>query len=74
MDHTEGIVIREQRGHYHVATGNRVVDCAVSSRLRKQLQYPAPARKSLFEQIETAVAQERYEQAAILRNRLHGLN
>ena len=37
-------------------------------------RYPAPARKSLFEQIETAVAEERYEQAAILRNRLRGLN
>ena len=37
-------------------------------------RYPEPARESLFEQIETAVAEERYEQAAILRNRLRGLN
>ncbi len=37
-------------------------------------RYPAGAREHLFEQIETAVAEERYEQAAMLRNRLRGLN
>ncbi len=40
METIEGTVIREHRRHYHVATGNGVVDCAISSRLRKQLQYP----------------------------------
>jgi len=36
----EGTVIRQHLGHYIVATGATVIDCAVSSRLRKQLQYP----------------------------------
>ena len=36
----EGTVIRQYRGHYYVATGDSVVDCAISSRLRKQLTYP----------------------------------
>ena len=52
MDHTEGIVIRDQRGHYHVATGNRVVYCAVSSRLRKQLQYPQAAPGSRRKRVQ----------------------
>ena len=36
----EGTVIRQHLGHYIVATGTDVIDCAISSRLRKQLQYP----------------------------------
>lgn len=39
-----------------------------------QRKYPACARENLLDQIQTAVAMERYEQAAILRNRLRGLN
>ena len=39
-----------------------------------QRKYPACARENLLDQIQTAVAMERYEQAAILRNRLLGLN
>ncbi len=53
MEHTEGIVIREYRRHYHVATGNRVVDCAVSSKLRKQLQYPEAAPGSRRKRVQS---------------------
>ncbi|MBT5832315.1 MAG: ribosome small subunit-dependent GTPase A, partial [Candidatus Latescibacteria bacterium] len=36
----EGTVIRQHLAHYIVATNNGVITCAVSSRLRKQLEYP----------------------------------
>ncbi len=36
----EGTVIRQYLGHYHVASGSTIIDCALSTRLRKQLQYP----------------------------------
>ena len=52
MEHTEGIVIREHRRHYHVATGNRVVDCGISSKLRKQLQYPEAAPGSRRKRVQ----------------------
>ncbi len=36
----EGTVIRQYLGHYYVASGSTIIDCALSTRLRKQLQYP----------------------------------
>jgi len=36
----EGIVIRQYLGHYYVSDGSGEVDCAISSKLRKQLEYP----------------------------------
>lgn len=52
MEPIEGIVIREHRRHYYVAAGNRVVDCAVSSKLRKQLQYPEAAPGSRRKRVQ----------------------
>ncbi|MDE2889957.1 MAG: ribosome small subunit-dependent GTPase A [Gemmatimonadota bacterium] len=52
MEHIEGIVIREHRRHYYVAAGSRVVDCAVSSKLRKQLQYPEAAPGSRRKRVQ----------------------
>ena len=40
MEDTEGIVVRQHLGHYFVSIGEKQWDCAVSSRLRKQLEYP----------------------------------
>ncbi|MDA0747254.1 MAG: ribosome small subunit-dependent GTPase A [bacterium] len=40
MSDLEGTVIRQHQRHYLVSTGSRVVDCAISSLLRKDLQYP----------------------------------
>lgn len=36
----EGTVIRQHLAHYIVATTSQVITCALSSRLRKQLEYP----------------------------------
>ena len=36
----QGTVIRQYRGHYYVAFDDRLIDCAISSRLRKNLTYP----------------------------------
>jgi ribosome biogenesis GTPase len=36
----EGIVVRKHLGHYFVVIGDEVWDCAISSRLRKHLEYP----------------------------------
>ncbi len=40
MNETEGIVVRQHLGHYFVVIGGEQWDCAISSRLRKQLEYP----------------------------------
>ena len=48
----EGTVIRQYLGHYYVSDGSRVIDCAVSSRLRKQLQYPEAAAGSRRKRVQ----------------------
>lgn len=40
MKNTQGIVVRQYLGHYFVVIDGREWDCATSSRLRKQLEYP----------------------------------
>ena len=37
---TEGTVFKKLQGHYFVYTGNEIVTCSISNRLRKYLQYP----------------------------------
>ncbi len=36
----EGTVLRQNLGHYFVSSDSKVVDCALSTLLRKQLEYP----------------------------------
>ena len=43
----QGVVFRKQVGHYYARAGGRVMDCAMSSRLRKQLEYPTADAASL---------------------------
>jgi ribosome biogenesis GTPase / thiamine phosphate phosphatase len=43
---TQGIVVRQHLGHYFVVINDEQWDCAISSRLRKQLEYPEAASGS----------------------------
>ena len=43
---TQGIVYRKSQGHYAVRINGHVVDCEISSRLRKVLEYPIAAPTS----------------------------
>ncbi|MFH1523511.1 MAG: ribosome small subunit-dependent GTPase A [Chloroflexota bacterium] len=45
--HDEGIVVKKNIGTYHVRTNGRVLPCALSPRLRKQLIYPIADPTSL---------------------------
>ena len=45
--HDQGVVIKKNIGTYHVRTDGRVLPCAISPRLRKQLIYPIAAPTSL---------------------------
>jgi ribosome biogenesis GTPase len=49
----EGTVIRHHLGHYVVQTADRVVMCALSSRLRKQLEYPEAAPGSRRRRVQS---------------------
>ncbi len=49
----KGTVIRHHLGHYVVQTTDRVVTCALSSRLRKQLKYPEAAPGSRRRRVQS---------------------
>jgi ribosome biogenesis GTPase len=42
----QGVVFKKLLGHYYVQTGDRVVDCVLSSRLRKELIHPTSHESS----------------------------
>ena len=52
MDNNEGIVIRQHLGHYFVAIDGVEWDCALSSRLRKQLEYPEASAGSRRKRVQ----------------------
>jgi len=43
---TQGIVYKKSQGHYGVRVNGNLIDCEISSRLRKQLEYPIAAPTS----------------------------
>ncbi len=45
--HDQGVVVKKNTGIYHVRTDGRVLPCAISPRLRKQLIYPIADPNSL---------------------------
>jgi len=45
--HDQGVVVKKNIGIYHVRTNERVIPCAISPRLRKQLVYPIADPSSL---------------------------
>jgi len=45
--HDQGVVVKKNIGTYHVRTGEQVLPCAISTRLRKQLIYPTADPTSL---------------------------
>jgi ribosome biogenesis GTPase len=49
----EGTVIRQHLAHYIVATGDRILTCALSSRLRKHLEYPEAAAGSRRQRVQS---------------------
>ena len=49
----EGTVIRQHLAHYIVATGSDVIDCALSSRLRKRLDYPEASSGSRRQRVQS---------------------
>ena len=49
----EGTVIRHHLGNYVVQTADRVVMCALSTRLRKQLEYPEAAPGSRRRRVQS---------------------
>jgi ribosome biogenesis GTPase len=48
----EGTIIRQHLAHYIVATQGRIMTCALSSRLRKQLEYPEAAAGSRRQRVQ----------------------
>ena len=48
----EGTVIRQHLAHYIVATPDQMITCALSSRLRKQLEYPKAAAGSRRQRVQ----------------------
>ncbi len=42
----EGVVYKKSQGHYGVRVNGNLIDCEISSRLRKQLEYPIAAPTS----------------------------
>ena len=53
MPNNQGTIIRQHLAHYIVQTQDRVVTCALSSRLRKQLQYPEAAAGSRRQRVQS---------------------
>lgn len=49
----EGTIIRQFLGHYYVSQESRVVDCALSSRLRKKLEYPEASAGSRRRRVQS---------------------
>ena len=49
----EGTVIRQNLGHYFVSANSKVIDCALSTLLRKQLQYPEASPGSRRRRVES---------------------
>lgn len=43
---TQGVVYKKSQGHYGVRVNGHLLDCEISSRLRKQLEYPTAAPTS----------------------------
>lgn len=43
---TQGVVYKKSQGHYGVRVNGHLVDCEISSRLRKRLEYPIAAPTS----------------------------
>lgn len=43
---TQGVVYKKSQGHYGVRVNGNLIDCEISSRLRKQLEYPIAAPTS----------------------------
>lgn len=43
---TQGVVYKKSQGHYGVRVDGLLIDCEISSRLRKQLEYPIAAPTS----------------------------
>jgi ribosome biogenesis GTPase len=43
---TQGVVYKKSQGHYGVRVNGQMIDCEISSRLRKQLEYPIAAPTS----------------------------
>ena len=50
---SEGTVVRQHLGHYFVSTDAKIVDCAISSRLRKRLEYPQASPGSRRKKVES---------------------
>src|SRR5437867_7796661 len=49
--YAQGIVFKKSQGQYSVHSDGRVVHCAISNRLRKQLEYPIAAPTSLHHRV-----------------------
>jgi ribosome biogenesis GTPase len=47
----EGRVVQEHLGRYTVSVGDRLIDCAISSKLRKTLEYPTADPSSLRQRV-----------------------
>ena len=50
---TEGTVIRQHLAHYIVSTNTGIITCALSSRLRKNLEYPEAAAGSRRQRVQS---------------------
>ena len=66
----EGTVIRQYLGHYYVATEGKVFDCAISSRLRKRLQYPEASPGSRRRRVQ-AIRRVRVVDPVAIGDRVH---
>ena len=61
----QGVVFRKNLGHYTVHTEERDIDCALSSRLRKELIYPTADPSSLRHRVQQVREIEHVDPVAI---------
>jgi ribosome biogenesis GTPase len=63
--HDQGVVVKKNIGIYHVRTDEHVLPCALSSRLRKELQYPLADPNSLRHIVRKVKILDRVDPVAV---------
>ncbi len=60
-----GLVMRKDRGRYEVLSGEKIIACAVSNRIHKQLIYPTAAPTSLSHRVQKVITLDHVDPLAV---------
>jgi ribosome biogenesis GTPase / thiamine phosphate phosphatase len=63
--HDQGVVVKKNIGSYQVRTNGRILPCAISSRLRKQLIYTADNPNALHHRVNAVKTLDREDPVAV---------